>query len=147
LFGWTVTDAAGAPAQAELSGDDLVFTISDGGPVFVVSPPCELNAKRVDRFAFEARIERKDGGPAEFPVFVEWVSDTYPDWSSEQSRTVTLKSDGEYHDYVAAPGKDFHWVTADHVTMMRIQFPAMRARVRLKGISIYFSGATMRRRE
>ena len=147
LFGWTVTDAAGAPAQAELSGGDLVFTVSDGGPVFVVSPPCELNAKRVDRFAFEARIEQKDGGPAEFPVFVEWVSDTYPDWSSEQSRTVMLKSDGEYHDYVAAPGKDFNWVTTDHVTRMRIQFPAMRATAHIKSISMYYSGAAMRRRE
>ena len=146
LFGWTVTDAAGAPAQAELSGGNLVFTISDGGPVFVVSPRCELNAKRVDRFAFGARVEQKDG-PAEFPVFVEWVSDTYPDWSREQSRTVILSNDDEYHDYVAEPGKDFHWVTANHVTRMRIQFPAMRARVHLKGISIYFSGAPMRGRE
>lgn len=146
MFGWTVTDAAGAPAQAELSGGELVFTVSDAGPVFLVSPPCELNAKRVDRFAFEARIEQKDGGPAESPAFVEWVSDTYPDWSSQQSRTVMLSSDGEYHAYVAEPGKDFNWVTANHVTRIRIRFPAMRTRLHLKCISMYYSGAPMRRR-
>ncbi len=145
LFGWTVTDATGAPIGAELLSGNLVFTTSDG-PVFVVSPRLELNTKRVDRFAFGARIERTDG-PSEFPVYVEWVSGTYPDWSREQSRTVMLRNDGEFHDYVAEPGKDFHWVTASNGTRMRIHFPSMRARVHLMDIAIYYSGVPRHRRD
>ena len=145
LFGWTVTDATGSPIEADLSDGALVFTTSDG-PVFVVSPGLELNTKRVDRFAFGARVERNDG-PGEFPVYVEWVSGTYPDWSREQSRTVMLRNDGEFHDYIAEPGKDFHWVTASEVTRMRIQFPPMRAKVHLKDVSIYCSWLPRHKRD
>ena len=138
-FGWTVTGASGSPIEAELLDGSLVFTVTDV-PIFVVSPSCELNTKRVDRFIFGAKIERTDG-PGEFPVFVEWVSDTYPNWSREQSRTVMVKNDGKFHDYGAEPGKDFHWVTADNVTRMRIHFPPMSARVHLKEVAMYYSGA------
>jgi len=139
-FGWTVTDATGSPIETELIGGALVFTASDS-PTFVVSPRLELNTKRLDRFSFGVRVDWADG-PSEFPVYVEWVSDTYPDWSKEQSRTVMLRNDGEFHDYIAEPGMDFHWVTASNVTRMRIHFPPMRAKVALRDTAIYCSWQT-----
>jgi len=145
LLGWTVTDATGSPIKAELLGGALVFSAPNRS-VFVVSPRLGLNTKRVDRFAFGARVEPNDG-PSEFPAYVEWVSDTYPAWSREQSRTVMLTNDGEFHDYIAKPGKDFHWVTASEVTRMRIHFPPMRAKVRLKDTSMYCSWLQRHKRD
>jgi len=139
LFGWTVTGAGGLPVRAGLQNDSLVFVASDC-PTFVVSPRRELSTERLDRFSFRVSIDTALG-PREFPVWVEWVSKTDPEWSSQRSRTVIVKSDSGFRKYEAELGKDFSWVTADDVTRIRIHFPPLRARIALKDVSVYFSKA------
>ncbi|MBN1592329.1 MAG: glycosyltransferase family 39 protein [Candidatus Coatesbacteria bacterium] len=136
-LGWTVTDGNGMPIDTELLNDNLVYRVS-GTPSFLIAPIRDLNPKRVDRASLSLKVVWPDG-PPEFPVILGWTSNTYRNWSREQSRTVMVKNDGEFHEYISEPGKDYHWVTSEGVKRLRIQFPPMSGEVHLKKFAVYYS--------
>jgi len=137
-LGWRVTDGEGRELEVGFREDSLVL-VPQNRPAFVISPPLRLSTERPDRFLFRIKLEGGEPGQ-EVPVWVEWVSDTYPGWSRWQSRTVMVECDGRFRSYVAEVGKDFHWVSSNQVTRIRIRFPALRGRVFLDEVRVYFAG-------
>lgn len=135
LSTWSVVDETGSPLSTELTDDHLEFA-SSGSPVSIVSPELAIDTTRPDRFAFRMSIEG-DAGPNELLASVQWTSKNYPNWTTEQSRTVNIRCDGGSHTYTVEPGKDFHWVTAESVNRIRIQLPPLSARVCLSEVVLY----------
>jgi len=137
-LGWSVVDASGNAIETKLSLGALEFNTA-GMETHIVSPELRVSTIRADRFSFSLLVS----GPKalnEIPARVQWVSDTYPEWSDEQTRTVMIEVDGKRHLYTAETGMDFHWVTANRVTRMRLVLPPFGGSVSLREVIIHFGG-------